>query len=258
MLARLIHHKIGKLDRAIPVKEIAQALDITEIKLAEMDGCEGVLLTDRARSRGPILVNNQPGPQAARFGIAHELGHFLMERHELGLNGIMRCTKDDFRQSRTDRKNRKQEVEANEFAISLLAPAYKTAPIFAQQPDIASVEALSCSLNLSLEAAVRCLVDGHDEPLAAVWTSYGRIRYTVRGPKFPWLVRSTGEDVSKLSRTHGELAKQSPLTSKMSEVATSIWTDAEISELYEQVRVGKNGLSLTLLWATLGDETEED
>lgn len=254
----MIHAMIGKTDQAVPVDLIALALDIEEIKLTEMGGCEGVLLTNKARTRGSILVNNFRGPQAARFGIGHELGHFLMERHELGLHGILRCTKDDFRQSRTDRKNRKQEVEANEFAISLLAPAYKTAPIFAEQPDIASVAALGRSLNLSFEAAARCLVDGHDEPLAAVWTANGRIRYMVRGPKFPWLVRSTGETVSKLSMTHAALAKQTQLTTKMSEVAATVWTDRDIPELFEQVRVGKNGLGLTLLWATLGDEIQED
>ena len=254
----MIHDKIGRLNQAIPVQEIAQALDITEIKLAEMDGCEGVLLTDRARSRGSIMVNNRRGAQAARFGVAHELGHFLMERHELGLGGVFNCTSADFRQTRTDRKIRKQEVEANEFAISLMAPDYKTAPILAEQPDIEAAQLLSKSLDVSLEAAARCLVGGHNEPLAAVWTKDGRIRYMARGAKFPWLLRSAGETVSRLSMTHAALAKQSPSTSPMSEVATSIWTAEEIPELYEQVRVGKSGHSLTLLWATLPDEFEED
>ena len=181
-----------------------------------------------------------------------------MERHELGLGGLTRCTKADFRQSRTDRKNRRQEVEANEFAISLLAPRYKTAPILAEPPDIEAILALSKSLDVSLEAAARCLVDGHDEPLAAVLSKEGRIRYMVRGAKFPWLLRSAGEPVSRLSTTHAALAKQRPSTSKMAEVASSVWTDAEIPELYEQVRVGRSGISLTLLWATLADEIEED
>ena len=46
--------------------------------------------------------------------------------------------------------------------------------------------------------------------------------------------------------------------SAMQEVAPAAWTLADIPELFEQVRVGKEGHSLTLLWATLLDRQGRD
>ena len=149
---RALHKQLGTLDGPVPIADIAVALGIGDVRTVPLDGCEGILLTDRPRSRGTILVNNGRGPQAARFGIGHELGHFLLERHELGLDGKFVCNLDDLRQSRTARQYKKQEVEANEFAIAVLAPHYRTAPFLGQQPEIAAVQAMAKALDLSLEA----------------------------------------------------------------------------------------------------------
>ena len=78
-----LHRQIGRCKGPIPVVEVARALDIEEVRLEHLDGCEGVLLTDRVRSRGRILVNRRGGQRRVRFGIGHELGHFLNERHLL-------------------------------------------------------------------------------------------------------------------------------------------------------------------------------
>lgn len=44
----------------------------------------------------------------------------------------------------------------------------------------------------------------------------------------------------------------------MTEVPAAAWTSGDIPELFEQVRVGRNGHALTLLWATLPDADEGD
>lgn len=44
----------------------------------------------------------------------------------------------------------------------------------------------------------------------------------------------------------------------MYEVAAATWTTADIPELFEQVRIGRDGHALTLLWATLPDEDGAD
>lgn len=238
--------------------EIAISLGIAEVRSDVLDGCEGVLLTDRVRSVGKILVNSGRGPQAARFSIAHELGHFLLERHELGLEGALACSLADMRETRTARRHQRQEVEANEFAIGLLVPDDQLAPFLKEQPDICSAAKLREKLDISLEAATRCLVDRHDEPIAAVWTLKGKIRYAVRGKTFPWIARGAGDRVSALSLTSGALAKDRPGISRMREVPAAAWTTADIPEVFEQVRIGKGGHTLTLLWATLPDVEEQD
>lgn len=194
-LAKALHRQIGWLSGAVPVDEIALALGIAEIRRDELDGCEGVLLTDRVRSHRKILVNSRRGFQAARFGIAHELGHFLLERHELGIGGTFTCTQGDMRETRTARLNKRQEVEANEFATGLLAPHDLLVPFLKMQPEISAAADLRTKLDISLEAAARCLIERHDEPIAAVWTTTGRIRYSVRGASFPWIERGRGDQV---------------------------------------------------------------
>ena len=55
---------MGPLAGAVPVDEIAFGLGISEVRQEALDGCEGILLTDRVRSVGKILVNSGRGSQA--------------------------------------------------------------------------------------------------------------------------------------------------------------------------------------------------
>jgi IrrE N-terminal-like domain len=245
-----LHRQIGPLYAAVPVDEVAFGLGVAEIRREDLEGCEGVLLTDRVRSQGKILVNTRRGQQAARFSIAHELGHFLLERHVLGIGGRFTCTIADLREIRTAKLHQRQEAEANTFAIGLLAPDDQLAPYLRDQPEIASVLALRSRLDISIEAAARCLVDRHVEPIAAIHTVDGKIRYTVRGKAFPWIERGAGEMISSLSWTAHAL-NDGPCLTNLQAVPVAAWTNADIPELYEQVRIGREGHALTLLWATL-------
>ena len=82
-IARGLLAQIPTLEPPVPVVEIALALGIADINVQAFDGFDGMLLTDRIRSKGGILANDRRGTNRARFTIAHELGHFLMEWHEL-------------------------------------------------------------------------------------------------------------------------------------------------------------------------------
>ena len=82
-MAAAVHRQLGALSGAVPIDEVARSLDITEIRKDRFDGFEGMLLTDRRRSFGKILANTRHNARRARFSIAHELGHFLLESHEL-------------------------------------------------------------------------------------------------------------------------------------------------------------------------------
>ena len=81
----------------------------------------------------------------------------MLERHELGLEGRMVCTVSDLRESRTMRQqmqqHRRQEVEANEFAIGLLVPDHAASVVLKADPDIDAVKQMQGRLDISLEAA---------------------------------------------------------------------------------------------------------
>ena len=49
LLARTVHKLLGKREGAVPVEDIAKALDISEVRLDRFDGFEGMLLTDTVR-----------------------------------------------------------------------------------------------------------------------------------------------------------------------------------------------------------------
>jgi hypothetical protein len=104
ILARQIHKQFGRIGTAVPVIDIARSLGILDVKLGVFDGFEGMLLTNVARSTGAILANTAKGERRARFTVAHELGHFLFERHVLSDAWGFRCKSNDMREIREMRR----------------------------------------------------------------------------------------------------------------------------------------------------------
>lgn len=257
-LARTIHKLLGRRESAVPVEKIAVALDVAEIRLDRFDGFEGILLTDTVRSTGCILANSSKGHRRARFTIAHELGHFLLERHQLSTESGFTCSAQDMRETREGRQHVRQETQANQFAIELLAPDYLMAPIYSVDPDLRDAQRLRDSLDLSLEACVRRMVDRRDEPLAAVWSYRGQVRYSVRANGFPFVALTKGDWIPQLSAAHRAIAAGKTGFTQFAEADGHIWTGRSNLELYEQTRVAPSGHAVTLLWAELPEDDEKD
>ena len=115
------------------------------------------------------------------------------------------------------------------------------------------------SLDISLEAAVRRYVETHPEPLAAVWSRNGQIRYSTRGPAFPWINRGKEDRLAQCTPGVRAVSGGQQGFTGMTEVDPMIWCNlADLVELFEQTRVGANGHAVTLLWATLADEDPDD
>ncbi|WP_347310761.1 ImmA/IrrE family metallo-endopeptidase [Defluviimonas sp. SAOS-178_SWC] len=257
-MADAIHRQLGPIDCAVPVGEIAYALDIGEVRREQLEGLEGMLLTNRSRSIGSILVNMSHGPRRARFSIAHELGHFLMERHLLSGEGGFRCTTTDMSEARDDTRHHKQEAEANLFAIALLAPAYRMRTCLGGDPDLRTLQKAADALDLSLEATIRRYLDLFDLPVAAIWTKGGKVRSAKRHPAFPWIPRGRGETLSDLTQAMRAIRNGTPGYTEMVDSPAAAWTDRDGVEIYEQTRVGRDGHAVTLLWADLPDDDDAD
>lgn len=255
-LTRAIHDQLGRLDAAVPVVDIARGLDVSDIRLDAFDGFEGMLLTDAVRSSGSILANTAKGSQRARFTVAHELGHFLMERHVLSDASGFRCIADDMRETREGRRGLRQEAQANQFAIGLLAPRYLVDPLLSRDPNLKDAQRMSALLNMSLEACVRHLLDVHTEPLAAVWSYKGRIRYFVRSLAFPFVTCKAKSSLPQISAAFRAVSNGRPGYTEVQETHALAWTDRPDLELYEQTRVSETGHAVTLLWAVTPDEDD--
>lgn len=257
-IARSIFAQLGTIDAPVPVDQIARALDIADIKVQVFDGFEGMLLTDTVRSTGSILANTRYGDQRARFTIAHELGHFLMERHLLSGDGGFTCKAQDMRETRADKRQYRQETEANAFAINLLAPFKLFDPLLSQDPDLKDAQRLRDHLNVSLEATIRRMIERREECLAAVWSKNGQVRYSVKSGRFPWITCKKGERLPQLSTASKIVTNGARGFSSVTEANPLAWLSRSDIELFEQTRVAGNGHAVTMLWADQPENDDDD
>jgi len=91
-----------------------------------------------------------------------------------------------------------QEIEANRFAIELLAPQQLVRPFLFGVPDLAKVLALSGSLGVSREASAHRYVEFHEQPAALVFSMDGAVRYVERRSEFPFISCRAGHRLADL------------------------------------------------------------
>jgi Zn-dependent peptidase ImmA (M78 family) len=258
VLARAVHNLLGPTTSAVPVADIAHALDIQDVRLDAFDGFEGMLLTDKARRAGSILANTSKGSRRTRFTVAHELGHFLMERHQLSAVGGFTCGVKDMRETREGRQHFLQESQANQFAINLLAPEHLVAMNLSSDPDLRDAHQMRDHLEISLEVSVRRMIDHREEALAAVWSYNGQVRYFTKNDGFPFVSIKRNEQVPKASIAAKVVASGQKGFTSFTETHPHLWIGQSDLELFEQTRVAANGHAVTLLWMTEPPEPDDD
>lgn len=196
-LASALLKQLPDVTAAIPVEEIALALDIEEIVEARLTSIEACLQTDRLRSRGQIVVRAGARTSRRRWSVGHELGHFLNERHVPTHDGRFACTAADLGRPFGAARHVRQEREANAFAAAVLLPEAGAAPLLRRAPDLDHVLALAERFDVSREAASRRYVDLHREILAVVFAKDGRVRYAHRPDNFPSLRINRGDPLGE-------------------------------------------------------------
>ena len=217
-----------------------------------------MLLTDRRRSMGAILANKKSGRHRARFTIAHELGHFLMEHHVLSGETGFQCRPNDMWETREGRRHQKQEAQANQFAIGLLAPFPRVDGFLSTDPDLRDAQRMLDAFDLSLEASVRRMIERRPEPLAAVWSKDARVRYTVSSDSFPYIPLKKGHCLPQTSQAFHVQANNKTGFTKFWNAPAIAWTNRPEIEIFEQTRRAPSGYAVTLLWADIPEEGDED
>lgn len=211
-LAAAIHEQLPNLSGPVPVHDIAYALDIIEIKIVPAKSLEAALITTDERDKGIILVNGTSPPRRHRFSIGHELGHFLNLTHR-SISSAVRfvCTARDLTASGLNytepetlvARHVQQEVEANRFAIELLAPAHLVRPYVGGRPNLDAVVSLSDALDISREASARRYLQLHSQPAAVVFTKDDIVRYVERGTYFPQIALRPRQRLGGISLPDG-------------------------------------------------------
>jgi Zn-dependent peptidase ImmA (M78 family) len=171
-IAASIHMQLALLSGPVPIHQVAEALDIVEIRQLPLKGLEGALVSTPERDIGSIVVNSASSAQRQRFSVAHELGHFLNPWHKpLDPSGRFACRPEDLRKSwgklpPEASHHLIQETEANRFAIEFLAPQKFVRPFLRGIPDLTSVLSLSKTLDLSREASAAVMSNSTTNPQA--------------------------------------------------------------------------------------------
>jgi Zn-dependent peptidase ImmA (M78 family) len=103
---------------------------------------------------GVISVNAGHHPNRRRFTIAHELGHYLL--HCNSSTVFLNTGSIFFRDERSSTSDEQEEIEANEFAVSLLMPEEILTSRFRSEPvdihDDVGMRLLAMQFGVSVQA----------------------------------------------------------------------------------------------------------
>ena len=197
-LARALLAQLPPGDGPVPIESIACALDIVSIEVAPLSGIEGYLQCDALKSEGQIVVNANSPPRRRRYTIAHELGHFLNERHRPTVDFGFACTADDMAKPKRIGWHQRPEAEANIFAIEVLAPRSALGRYLRPPAELDHALALAAAFEISREAAIRRYVAVQGESLAVVFSNGGRVRYIEKSEDFPATTIWAGDQLGGL------------------------------------------------------------
>jgi Zn-dependent peptidase ImmA (M78 family) len=122
MQAENIAEQYGRSEVPINVEAIAQALGLVVLHEDLGPEVSGVLVTNGATAQ--VCVQKKDPPVRKRFTIAHEIGHHFL-RHQFESGEHVHVDKGNYISQRGPRASEGidfKEIEANQFAASLLMP----------------------------------------------------------------------------------------------------------------------------------------
>lgn len=112
-------------------------------------------------------------------------------------------------------------------------------------------------LVISLEAAIRCMIDRSDHTLAAVWSQGDKVRYVVRPRAFPRLKPWKGCQLPAGTAASQAITQGAACVTQMTGTHAAAWVERPDIDIFEQTRVGRDVHAVTLLWAKLPESNAE-
>lgn len=260
-LAQAITKQLPDDIHSIPVREIAQAIDIYEIREERLDGLEGGLIVPEDKSEGAILVHIDRLETRKRYTIAHEIGHYVNPMHRASSEEGFRCSRKDMtvESAKPGDKHAKMELEANQFAAELLMPDVLVNKFMHKRlgADIDHIVELAKLFEVSREAAARRYLARLDEPAAIVFSCAGKIRYVKKNDDFPRLSLWNGDAIPSECLSSTSSAQIGRVTDVV-ETLGHLWLERSSGiSLGEQTLAQKDGYRMTLLTAETVAEDED-
>ena len=270
-LAFEIHKQLrvqyGAVPLRVPLRGIATAVGIAAIREHDTKAFDGALVIDG--NSGAIGLRRGMPTGRANFTIGHELGHFLIPTHRMR-NHNFQCTKTHMGHQRgtpdawAARPAAEQiEVEANEFAASLLVPI----PEFraeraklARGNDVGHIRPLAQAFDVSQEMVASIYVNHSSETAAIITSHKGSVKRIIAKPDFPYLGLRGGMELPRHSLTREFRAdNDAGEVSNAEEVEIHTWIErkGQVTSLSEQVVLQRDGWAMTLLTVEQDEEDDE-
>ena len=246
-------HPVERAEEIIKNLQIRDPAEIEVVEIAmvrgafvrerSLDGSEARLI--RKGGLGIITVNSRiPEEGRKRFAIAHELGHF--ELHTV--SQLILCAEEDMY---VWNENKGQEIEANEFAASILMPK----DIFLQhlktgQPNMDAVKDLAGKFRTTLTATASRYVQLSIEPCAVAISKDGIIKWYKKSTSFDFHIK-VGEKLNPNTYAF-DFYDGVDLPGRPQKAPASAWLAGDIddeAEIFEHsLALRSYGVVLSLLW----------
>jgi Zn-dependent peptidase ImmA (M78 family) len=213
------------------------------VKERRLEGSEARLI--RKGNLGIITVNSMiPEEGRKRFAVAHELGHFELHHS----SQLILCTEKDML---IWNESKRQEIEANEFAASLLMPrVIFSRYIKTEPPNINIVGDIAKIFRTTLTATALRFVQLSTEPCAVALSKDGNIKWYKKSASFDFHIK-VGEKLSSDSLAF-DFYDGVHLPNQSQRVPAYSWLAGDIdeeSEIFEHSLAFPNYNSvLSLLW----------
>lgn len=261
-LAQAISKQLPAGKQFVPVREIALAIDIEEIRETILDGLDGSLIVPENKSYGVIVVHSEMHETRKRFTIAHELGHYVNPTHRSNSHDGFKCSRADMSIDAVKAIDRhtKMELQANQFAAELLMPEVLVDEFLRgkRPPDLEHVRQLPERFYVSKEAAAQCYLGRIEEPAAVVFSHNGIIRYVKTNAKFPKLSIWTTRTVPSGSLSSTSRADVGHVTDVV-ETPGQLWLERSFGvSLGEQTLAQKGGYRMTMLSIETMEKASDD
>jgi IrrE N-terminal-like domain len=224
----------------IDVEAIAQYCNATVV-YEHLTGCEARIVGNA--DRAIITVNSDSRRGRQRFSAAHELGHWMRDRNQVGFS----CTNSLFR-SQWGAAN--PERGANQFAADLLLPLTIFGRYAYSKPiTLQAARELAYKFDTSLAATAIRLVQHGSFPAMVVYLTQGARKWFVAGPDVP-SVLSPRDKPSKRTVAWDlmQLGSNEPGPSTVQADGWLTHPEAENYELLEDSVRFRDGSVLSLLW----------
>jgi Zn-dependent peptidase ImmA (M78 family) len=194
---------------------------------------------------------NKPNTNRARFTIAHELGHYFLDNHRIGL---MQGLLSPHPSKNNENTHNKIEREADYFASCLLMPEERFKKLVLRKKfDFSIIKLISDYFQTSITATAIRFADIGNHPLMIVFGENGKIKWRKNSDDFPFKYLLYSKKVPENS-VMGEYFLNGKQPSNSEDIWPIDWfdyvKDDDVHRKFREHCITHKNMALSIIWET--------